>query len=131
MTAVFGTPMAAVLLAVELLLFEWKPRSFIPVHRRRRRVDRLRVPLLLGSGAAVSVSQASCDLPLVADWSLCVGVGIVAGLQSGTADRAALRRGGRVRAAADPLDVVAGDRRPDRRDGRTASIRARSASAMT
>ncbi len=31
MTAVFGTPVAAVLLAVELLLFEWKPRSFIPV----------------------------------------------------------------------------------------------------
>src|SRR5580698_5672704 len=31
MTAIFGTPLAAVLLAVELLLFEWKPRSFIPV----------------------------------------------------------------------------------------------------
>ena len=31
MTAIFGTPVAAVLLAVELLLFEWKPRSFIPV----------------------------------------------------------------------------------------------------
>src|SRR6202020_1047051 len=31
MTAIFGTPMAAVLLAVELLLFEWKPRSFLPV----------------------------------------------------------------------------------------------------
>ncbi len=31
MTAVFATPLAAVLLAVELLLFEWKPRSVIPV----------------------------------------------------------------------------------------------------
>jgi chloride channel protein, CIC family len=31
MTAVFGTPIAAVLLAIELLLFEWKPRSLIPV----------------------------------------------------------------------------------------------------
>ncbi|NPT42779.1 CBS domain-containing protein [Paraburkholderia sp. 1N] len=31
MTAVFGTPVAAVLLAVELLLFEWRPRSFLPV----------------------------------------------------------------------------------------------------
>ncbi len=31
MTAIFGTPIAALLLAVELLLFEWKPRSFIPV----------------------------------------------------------------------------------------------------
>jgi len=31
MAAIFATPMAAVLLAVELMLFEWKPRSFIPV----------------------------------------------------------------------------------------------------
>lgn len=31
MTAIFGTPVAAVLLAVEVLLFEWKPRSFVPV----------------------------------------------------------------------------------------------------
>lgn len=31
MTAIFGTPLAAVLLALEVLLFEWKPRSFVPV----------------------------------------------------------------------------------------------------
>jgi H+/Cl- antiporter ClcA len=31
MTTVFGTPVAAIMLAVELLLFEWTPRSFIPV----------------------------------------------------------------------------------------------------
>ena len=31
MSATFASPVAAVLLAVELLLFEWKPRSFIPV----------------------------------------------------------------------------------------------------
>jgi len=31
MTGVFSTPLAAVLLAVELLLFEWRPRSLIPV----------------------------------------------------------------------------------------------------
>ena len=31
MAAIFASPIAAVLLAVELLLFEWKPRSFIPV----------------------------------------------------------------------------------------------------
>src|SRR5207245_397675 len=31
MAAVFGTPVAAALLAIELLLFEWKPRSLIPV----------------------------------------------------------------------------------------------------
>jgi chloride channel protein, CIC family len=31
MSATFAAPLAAVLLAVELLLFEWKPRSVIPV----------------------------------------------------------------------------------------------------
>ncbi len=31
MSAVFGTPLAAVVLAVELLLFEWKPRSMVIV----------------------------------------------------------------------------------------------------
>jgi len=31
MTAVFGTPIAAILLAVELLLFELRPRSLLPV----------------------------------------------------------------------------------------------------
>ncbi|WP_374414429.1 chloride channel protein [Novosphingobium colocasiae] len=31
MTAIFGTPMAAIMLAIEVLLFEWKPRSFVPL----------------------------------------------------------------------------------------------------
>ena len=31
MSATFASPVAAALLAVELLLFEWRPRSFIPV----------------------------------------------------------------------------------------------------
>jgi CIC family chloride channel protein len=31
MTAIFGTPVSAVLLAIELLLFEFKPRSILPV----------------------------------------------------------------------------------------------------
>jgi len=31
MAATFGTPLAAVLLAIEVMLFEWKPRSLIPV----------------------------------------------------------------------------------------------------
>ena len=31
MTAIFGTPVAAVLIAIELLLFEYRPRSLLPV----------------------------------------------------------------------------------------------------
>ncbi len=46
MSAVFGTPVAAVLLAVELLLFEWKPRSLIPVAFGSIGAAALRTPLL-------------------------------------------------------------------------------------
>ena len=46
MAAIFATPLAAVLLAVELLLFEWKPRSFVPVATAAAIAAALRVPLL-------------------------------------------------------------------------------------
>ena len=49
MSAIFASPVSAVLLAVELLLFEWKPRSFIPVAIASATAGALRVPLL-GSG---------------------------------------------------------------------------------
>ena len=50
MSAIFNSPVAAVLLAVELLLFEWRPRSFIPVAIASAVAAVLRVPLL-GAGA--------------------------------------------------------------------------------
>jgi H+/Cl- antiporter ClcA/predicted transcriptional regulator len=49
MSAVFASPMAAVLLAIELLLFEWKPRSLIPVALASIVSAAIR-PLTLGSG---------------------------------------------------------------------------------
>ena len=49
MTAVFGTPIAAVLLAVELLLFELRPRSLLPVAIACAVAGFTR-PLLMGSG---------------------------------------------------------------------------------
>jgi H+/Cl- antiporter ClcA/CBS domain-containing protein len=55
MSAVFATPIAAVLLAVELLLFEWKPRSFIPVAVASVVASVLRVPLL-GAGPMFPVT---------------------------------------------------------------------------
>jgi chloride channel protein, CIC family len=54
MTATFGTPVAAVLLAVELLLFEWKPRSFIPVALASSAAGFVR-PVLLGEGPLFAV----------------------------------------------------------------------------
>src|SRR5207249_4873245 len=55
MAAVFGTPVAAALLAIELLLFEWKPRSFIPVACAAAVAGAVRVPLL-GSGPLFPVT---------------------------------------------------------------------------
>ena len=79
MTAIFGTPVAAVLLAVELLLFEWRPRSFIPVAVAVIASACLR-PALFGSGPLFTLAMAA-DLPW---WFLPAagGIGVLAGLQS-------------------------------------------------
>ena len=55
MAATFNTPIAAALLSVELLLFEWKPRSFIPVALASAVAAGLR-PYLLGDGALFPVA---------------------------------------------------------------------------
>lgn len=49
MSAIFATPLAAILLAVELLLFEWRPRSLVPVATASLTAAALR-PWLLGEG---------------------------------------------------------------------------------
>ncbi|HUC48428.1 MAG TPA: chloride channel protein [Xanthobacteraceae bacterium] len=84
MTAIFGTPLAAVALAVELLLFEWKPRSFIPVVAACAVSIALR-PLLFAPVPLFPYPQMP-DLPW---WGLlaCALVGIVGGLQSGLCTR--------------------------------------------
>jgi len=79
MTAVFGTPIAAVLLAVELLLFEWKPRSFIPVTVAAIVAFAWR-PLLIGSGPLFPYMGD----PAMPWWGLglCAAAGLLAGAQS-------------------------------------------------
>jgi H+/Cl- antiporter ClcA/CBS domain-containing protein len=80
MAAVFATPVAAVLLAVEVLLFEWKPRSFVPVTVAAVTASVLRVPLL-GAGPIFPV-VAHGALP-AATLGLALVVGVVVGLGSG------------------------------------------------
>src|SRR5215831_10330037 len=46
MAAIFASPVAAALLAIELLLFEWRPRPFIPVAIAAATASAIRVPLL-------------------------------------------------------------------------------------
>jgi CIC family chloride channel protein len=81
MAAIFATPMAAVLLAVELLLFEWKPRSFIPVAVASVVAAVVRVPLL-GAGPVFPVPGHAV---LRAET---VGLAIVVGLAAGLASAA-------------------------------------------
>ncbi|GGD73572.1 MULTISPECIES: chloride channel protein [Rhizobium] len=80
MTAIFGSPIAAVMLAVELLLFEWKPRSFIPVAVAAC-VSICWRPLLFGTGPLFP-THFQPDLPW---WGIfaCAAMGIISGLQSG------------------------------------------------
>jgi chloride channel protein, CIC family len=72
MAAVFSTPVAAILLAVELMLFEWRPRSLVPVAVASVTAAVLRrfalgpgplfpMPLMQGP---LSVEAAICALPL-------------------------------------------------------------------
>ncbi|GFN26089.1 chloride channel protein [Achromobacter denitrificans] len=80
MTAIFSTPLAAVLLAVELLLFEWKPRSFLPVAM---------AALVAAAGRAYALDAGPIfayagSLPFTPGHLLaCAAVGVMAGLGSG------------------------------------------------
>jgi H+/Cl- antiporter ClcA len=80
MTGIFATPVAAVLLAVELLLFEWRPRSFIPVVVASV-VAMCWRPMLFGAGPLFAFSA----VPLLPWWGIgcCAGIGILVGLLSG------------------------------------------------
>lgn len=80
MTAIFGSPIAAVMLAVELLLFEWKPRSFIPVAVAAC-VSICWRPLLFGVGPLFP-THFQVALPW---WGIfaCAAMGIISGMQSG------------------------------------------------
>jgi H+/Cl- antiporter ClcA len=79
MTAIFGTPLAAILLAVEVLLFEWKPRSFVPVVVGALVASVWR-PWLIGAGPMFPMAAA---VPVGA-WPLLAsaGVGLVVGLEA-------------------------------------------------
>nr|WP_279671685.1 chloride channel protein [Flexivirga meconopsidis] len=77
MAATFNTPLAAVLLAVELLLFEWRPRSFVPVGVAVTVATLLRAPML-GSNPIFPVT-ATAHIPAEATLLAAV-VGLTGGL---------------------------------------------------
>jgi H+/Cl- antiporter ClcA len=84
MTAVFGTPVAAVLLAVELLLFELRPRSLLPVAVACAVAGFTR-PLLLDAGRLFPLHTEAAGWTALAT---CVVAGALAGLLSAALSRA-------------------------------------------
>jgi chloride channel protein, CIC family len=76
MAATFGTPVSAVLLAMELLLFEYRPRSIVPVAMASTAATAIRY-LLLGSAPAFDVPML--DEPSGAAIAVYALLGVVMG----------------------------------------------------
>jgi H+/Cl- antiporter ClcA/CBS domain-containing protein len=79
MAATFNAPLASVLLAVELLLFEWRPRSFVPVSASVVVATVCRW-YLLGSKPVFAVTVPAAGLHLT---PLVMLLGVVVGLSGG------------------------------------------------
>ena len=77
MAATFNSPFAALLLAVELLLFEWRPRSYVPVATAVCVAAIVRRPLL---GTAALFPAAGVLHLTYATYGLCVVSGIASGV---------------------------------------------------
>ena len=80
MSATFASPVAAALLAVELLLFEWKPRSFVPVALSSATAAAIR-RYIIGPGPLFPVPAHPAWIEPKALLG-CVLVGLMAGLLS-------------------------------------------------
>ncbi len=80
MSATFNAPLAALLLAVELLLFEWKPRSVIPVALASATAATARV-YILGGGALFPVPAHAAFIGAQA-LTACLLAGLAAGILS-------------------------------------------------
>ncbi|MCO5993669.1 chloride channel protein [Actinoallomurus rhizosphaericola] len=78
MAATFNSPLAAVVLAVELLLFEWRPRSFVPVVGAVS-VATVARGFLLGTAPLFPVSTAGLHLTPGVQ-ALCLASGATGGL---------------------------------------------------
>ncbi len=77
MAATFNAPLASILLAVELLLFEYRPRSFLPVVCAVAISTVLR-GVLAGSAPVFPVPDLALQLSPLA-WLCCVASGLFAG----------------------------------------------------
>jgi chloride channel protein, CIC family len=80
MSATFAAPVASVMLAIELLLFEWKPRSVIPVALASVTAGAMR-RYILGIGPVFPVPPHPAAIGAAAVGA-CLVVGLLAGVMS-------------------------------------------------
>ncbi len=73
MAATFSTPIAAVILAIELLLFEFKPRSFIPLVISSTMATAVHL-VLLGRGPMFIVNRLDFNIPAALPYYLILGI---------------------------------------------------------
>ena len=85
MSATFAAPLAAILPAVELLLFEWRPRSLVPVAFASITAAIVRIPLL-GAGPLFAMpalhSVQTAPIALIA-----IAIGLIIGLLAAALSR--------------------------------------------
>jgi len=77
MAATFNAPLASVLLAVELLLFEWRPRSMLPVATAVAVATVTRMHIL-GAGHVFAVPAVALHLSITT-YVLCAAVAVATG----------------------------------------------------
>ena len=79
MTAIFGAPISAVILAIELLVFEYRPRSFIPISMAAAGAGTLRLALF---GAAPAFSMPLVGPPTLIGMIAYLCEGVLVGIAS-------------------------------------------------
>lgn len=80
MAAVFAAPVAAILLAIELLIFEWRPRSLIPIAIACTLAEVVRVPLLGSTAIFLAPLRHSMPASVLV---IAVGIGLASGVAAG------------------------------------------------
>ncbi|HEX6537361.1 MAG TPA: chloride channel protein [Gemmatimonadaceae bacterium] len=83
MAAVFGTPVAAVLLGIELLVFEWKPRSMVPIAIAAAMAEAVRM-VFANAGLLPVEPLFPANIALAAGWAPFMGA-LLVGLAGGGA----------------------------------------------
>ena len=109
MAAIFNTPIAAVILAIELLLFEFKSRSFIPLVIASTLATSVHF-LLIGRTPMFTITDVAFGVPQNLPWY--VVLGLICGFAAVGFTQTALLGRRPLRVAAGRRGLAARDRRP-------------------